>query len=248
MKQAKYSLYTALGLIIVASVVSVMAIHSSISYFSIKNKIIEETQQYSKNSIASLKKNITSYIEAYAVNEYETLIFSEMGHIGFYAIIVKDYNMGRVLGIDAYISGKIRETDWNIIDYDPKNNLQNMQLEKCFYTYTSAITSDSGKQLGTITICSSDRTMNLELKDIIKENLINTFLISLLLILSLFFIIRLIVLRPVSNIVSAISSVDAGGMPLFRVAAHGSREITTLITSLNKMVDTIRYGHFRANH
>lgn len=245
MRNNKYSLYTALGLIIVVSVVAVMTIHSSVSYLLTKNKIIEEIKQHSKNSITSLKNNISSYIEAYAANEYESLIFNEMDDADFYAIIVKDYNMGMIIGADAYISGKIRNADWNIIDYNPRNNLQNTQLEKCFYTDTSAIISDSGNQLGTITICSSDRTMNLELKNIIIQNIINTALISLLLILSLFFIIRRFVLIPVSNIVTAIDNVDEGGMPLISVATHGSREITTLATSLNEMVNTIRRSRLR---
>ena len=48
-----------------------------------------------------------------------------MDYVDFYAIIVHDYSMGKVLGRDVYISGKIRDVDENVIDYDPENKEMN---------------------------------------------------------------------------------------------------------------------------
>ena len=245
MRQNNYSLYTALGFVVFATVISVMVGYSAVSYFSAKAKIIEETKQHSKSVITSLQKNIATYIEAYAVNEYEILLLNEMAYEDFLAIIVTDNNMGKVLGVDEYITGKIRDADWNVIDYDPKNKQQNTQLENCFLSETSTISSNSGNRIGTLTICNSDRSVRLALQKTIKEDGIKTVLISILLIFSLFFIIRRIVLRPVSDIVGVLSRSDKSGTPLDNVPANGSREITTLGDSINKMIDAIKHSRLK---
>lgn len=240
MRHNKYSLFTVLGLIIVITVVSVMTIQASASYFLIKNNILAETKNHSKNTITSLKKNVANYIEAYAVNEYGNLVLHEMEYVDFYAIIVRDNNMGEVLGTDAYISGKIRDTSRQVIDYDPKDEQQNLQLEKCFYADTSAIISAAGVELGAITICSSDHSVKLELRRTIVESLINTGLISLLLIVTLFFAMHRAVLRPISGMVDRLLRRDANGIPLDKVSTQSAQEIATLAYSINKMIDAIK--------
>lgn len=240
MRHNKHSLFTVLGLIIVITVVSVMTIQASVSYFLIKNNILAETKNHSQSTITSLKKNVANYIEAYAVNEYGNLVLHEMEYVDFYAIIVRDNNMGEVLGTDAYISGKIRDTSRQVIDYDPKNEQQNLQLEKCFYADTSAIISAAGVELGAITICSSDHSVKLELRRTIVESLINTGLISLLLIVTLFFAMHRAVLRPISGMVDRLLRRDANGIPLDKVSTQSTQEIATLAYSINKMIDAIK--------
>lgn len=240
MKHAKLSLYTVLGFIVIATVVSVMAIYSSVSYFSAKSKITATTKQYADLTINTLQKNIATYIEAYAINEYETLILNEMDHKEFLAIIITDYNLASILGVQNHVSGKIRDAEWNAIDYDPKNKQHATQLDRCFYPITTTINSTSGTPIGTVLICTSDHFIKIELQKTIKEDAIKTILISILLIFSLFFMIRRIVLEPISDIVQALLQSDDKGVPIDDVPTTGAKEITVLGNSINNMVGNIK--------
>lgn len=240
MIHSRYSLYTTISAVVIAVVVLVMAIHSAVGYFSAKNRIIDDTKSHTKNTIFSLKKNVANYIEAYAVNEYEVIIRNEMNYQGFFAIIVKDYSMGEVLGLESYTTGWTRDDAWNVVEYAPNNDQQNSALEDCFFQEESNILSLAGKTIGSILICSSDRSVNLELRKTVKNSLINTFFISFLLIASLFVTIHRIVLKPVSGIVRAVSTTDDSGIPTGVVSAKGAQEITVLSTAISDMINTIR--------
>lgn len=197
--------------------------------------------KYDSNFIGTLlQKNISDLIASYSVNEYDKLIFNTIQHRDTFAIIVEDYNMGKILGRESYISGKIRDADRNVIDYDFENAEQNKQLEESYYSDKYNIASSSGEILGSINIYISNQSMISELNQIITGTLINTITISLLLVLSLFITIRFFILRPISNIISVISKRDNHGIPIELITAHGSKEILTLSNTMNSMIHSIR--------
>ncbi len=237
---AKQSLYVTLAIIIISTITIIMSVSSAYYYTVTKSKTIEEMKQTSALSISALQKNVTNLIEAYAIHEYDTLIRNEIESRDMLAIIVEDFNMGKILGEGSYISGKIRDAEGNIVDYDPKNQQQRKELEECYFSDTYTITSAAGDKLGTITIFISDQVMNKELNQIIVEALINTFLLSLLLILSLFIAIRLFILKPLSNMVSVIGNSDEDGIPIKFVPEYDAREIFLLSSTMNTMIKSIR--------
>ena len=218
----------------------IQSIQSTYTYISTKNKIIEEMKYNSNFTGSFLQKNIVDLISSYSVNEYGKLVSNMVSHRDTFAIIVEDYNMGKILNKKAYVSGSIRDANWNIIDYDSENNEQTKQLEASFYSEKYTITSYSGENLGSINIYISNRSMLIELNQIIIETFINTVVISLLLALSLFIAIRLFVLKPVSNIIEVISNCDDDGIPYESIKGHASAEISTLSNTINNMVQTIR--------
>jgi len=240
MKQTRYSLYTILGFIVITAVIVIMAVSSFLHFQSTKSRIIEATKQHSNKTLNSLNKNISNFIESYSINEYEKLVLSEMDYVDFSAIIVHDYSMGIILGKKAFVTGKIRDNGGNVIDYDQNNKEMNQRLSQCFHTYFSNMTSASGIELGKISICSSDTTLNHEMLEIIKENLINTIFAIIVLSLVLFYTIQRFVLRPISETVNTLSRTDENGIPEGNISNQGAREIKSLSTSLNYMIDTIK--------
>lgn len=236
----KQPLYITLGIIIISTVAAIMSIHSTYVYLSTKNKIIEEMKQSSKHTLFLLKDNVTNLMAAYAVNEYDVLIQNEMRYQPLFSIVVDDYNTGKVLGIQSYISGKIRDADGNIIDFDPESSEQAKQLEGCCYSYTDDIVTSLGDKLGSITIHISNNYLNQELKKIIMGTIINLIAISLLLIFSLLITIRFFILKPISNIVTAIGNSDEDGIPLGLIPSHGATEIFTLSNTMNSMISSIK--------
>lgn len=240
MLSSKQSLYVTLAIIIVSTITMIMSVHSSYYYVMTKNKTVEAMKQTSALTVSALQKNITNLIEAYAISEYDTLVLHEMESRDMFAVIVEDFNMGKILGQESYISGKIRDTEGHIVDYDAQNSQQRKALEECYYSDTYTITSPSGGKLGAITIFISDQAMKKELNQIIVEALINTIALSLLLMLSLFIAIRLFILKPLSNMVSVIAYSDEDGIPINLIPEYDAQEIFALSATMNTMIKSIR--------
>jgi len=218
----------------------IQSIHSTFTYTSTKNKIIEEMKYDSNFTGSFLQKNIVGLISSYSVNEYGKLVFNMVNHRDIFAIIVEDYNMGKILNKKSFVSGSIRDANWNIVDYDSESSEQTKQLDAAYYSEKYDIIGSSGEILGSINIYISNYNMLKELNQIIIETLIDTVLISLFLALSLFTTIRLFVLKPVSNIIEVISNCDDDGIPYESIKGHASAEISTLSKTINSMLHTIR--------
>ena len=240
MNKRKYSFYVTLGIIIFTTVTLVMSIHASYNYVDTKDKIIEEMKNNSRNTIIRLEKNIANLISSYAVNEYDKLLFNELERHDIFAIVVKDYNMGEILGKKSYITGKIRDIKSNIIDYDYKNIQQNKELENSFYSNSSDITNSLGKKIGSIGIYISDYNINKVLNKIVKSTIIDTIIISFLLLLLLFLIIHFSVLKPISNINEIITNCDSDGVPIEPIPNSGTKEISLLSVKMNNMIKSIK--------
>lgn len=242
MKKHTYqkSLYVTLGIIIVSTVIVIMSLQSTYGYIATKRNIIHEMKSSSKSTSDSLKKNITNLIVSYSINEYDNLIRNEMEHHSHFSIVVEDYNMGKILGEYAYISGKIRGKDGDVVDFDSKNDYQAKQLEACCYSDKDDIVNSSGEKIGSLAIYISNESMNEALNKIIQDTVTNSIAISLLLIISLLITIRLFILKPISNIISVINNSDKDGIPVDLVPNHGADEISALSTTMNNMISSIR--------
>ncbi len=238
MLRNRFSLNAYLSFIIVSVVVVVITGNAALSFYSVKNQIMQDIQAHSESVLVSLQKSMVSYMEAYAVNEYEMRIQSEMDTEDIYAIIVHDRKMGEILGQDAYITGKTRDDAWNIIDYVPDAAGQTDMFERCFYAASADVISDSGENIGRISVCNSDRAVNLALERIVRENINYSLFISLLLIFILVFTIRRAVLRPITSMVNSLMMSD--GMLREKVSPQGPKEIAILATSMNTMIDAVK--------
>ena len=255
----KRSLYLILGLIITFIVSVIMTMHAHHMYSDTKEKIIIDMKEDAKFTILTLQKSIANLIESYSINEYEKLLQSEMENSDTLAIIIEDLNMGKIVGQPAYITGKMRDKDWNIIDYDVTNIEHTKRLQQGYYKTKFDINSSIGEYIGTITIYTSNRAIELELNEIISNTIKNSIALSLLLIISLNIAIRFFILKPISNIINVISDQDEDGTPKKTIPSDGSVEISLLAKTINKMVDAIRHSrvelirqqetlNYQANH
>ncbi len=240
MEKKEYSLLTKLGVIIITLVVSIMIINSTYTYQKTKNSILKEMKEDSKDAIFSLKNNISILLASYSPNEYEQIITNELKDKDIFAIVIKDYNLGKVLGKKVYISGKIKNKYSVIEDYDYKNEEQNKQLANSFFSNSSNITDSSNNILGTITLYLSDTALNKELDIIIYNTIVNTIFLSILLILFLYLSIKYYILKPISNIIDAINNDNSHGIPSKPIPYSKSTEINELSSSINKMILSIK--------
>lgn len=241
MNNVKKSLYLILTPIIILTVVLIITINSSINYVTTKNNLINSIKNDSNNVIIKLKNNIGNLINAYAINEYEKLLYNEMNSNEIlFAIVVKDYNMGELQGKEYEITGKIRDKNWNIIDYDYTNEIEKKSISHAYYEKNFDITNQESKKIGTISIYISDRTLNNELDKIILNTIKETISISLILIFLLFFIIQYFVLKPLDEMIEVINNTDKDGIPTNEFPSNGSKEIFTLSNTMNYMIKSIK--------
>ena len=240
MAARKRSLFATLGSVIVLTIVIIMGVHAAITYKVTEGKMIDEIKARAQQSIVSLQRNISGLMEAYAVNEYENLVTTEMERRDSFAIVVKDYRMGNILGQEAYVSGKIRDLSGNIVDYDPEDGAQKRQLEECFYSQSAAVSTPAGETIGSVTIYISDGALIREERRIVFDTMIDAAAISLLLILTLFVILRLFILKPLLEVVAAIGDSDEDGIPIAPIPTSDTREIAALAETMNRMLEAIR--------
>ncbi|MGM0594539.1 MAG: EAL domain-containing protein [Pseudomonadota bacterium] len=235
-----HSLYTTVALVIVVSVVTVMGTHAASHYYTTKQRLQNQIEQESLRSLNALQSTVSDLVEAYAVNEYNNLILSELERYDAKAIVIKDYNMGEILGQESYISGKLRRTDGTATDYDPDNPAHREVLDSCYYTDSVPLLSSPQKPIGVLTVCVTDTKMMRELKDIVSDGLLNTLSITAVLILLLFATLRRYVLKPVSDIVAIVKAADESGLPATAIPAYHPTELNTLSEAMNHMLDSVR--------
>ena len=241
MYNQKKSLYLILSTIIVLTVVFIISIHSIFSYITTKNSVIANMKNQSNNMSIQLKNNIANFIESYSINEYEKLLHNQMdSNEILFALIVKDYNMGKLQGKEYEINGKIRDENGNIIDFDNENKKHKELISKIYYEKSFDITNQKHEKIGSITIYISDKTLNKELEKIILNNIIEAIAIALILILFLFLSIRHFILKPIYNMIETINDATIDGIPTKKFSSSGSKEIFTLSNTMNNMIESIK--------
>ena len=236
----KLSLYMMLSSVIVITVVTVLALHSVYSYQIAKNQLIKEMRNTSSNTLTTLQKNIAAMMEAYAVNEYAVLVASEMQRSQALAIVVEDYLTGKILGEKAFVSGKIRTPQGDAVDFDAQSPLHRKWIHSSYYADSQAILSFERQEIGRVTIYMQDAIIQQELSSAVEATVINTVLISLLLIVILFFTLERYIVKPLENIVKVISQKDADGIPLVKITSYEYQEVALLSDGMNAMIERIK--------
>ncbi len=239
-KRSEYSVYTILGVTLVSTVIFIMGLYAAFDYVAEEDKMISAIKQTSRTTLISLKNSVASDIQSFAVNDYEKLITHEMGNEDFSAIVVTNYEMGQILGLEAYVSGSIRDRNWNIIPYQFDNPEHVQQVKNCFHKESALITSVEEGRLGKISICSSDHGLKKQLRATIIATISKTLTLSFILVAFLFFVLRHFVLKPVFSIAAHLENTDSYGIPSAPPIERGVSEIFSLEQSINKMIETIR--------
>ncbi len=236
----KKSIYTTLAIIIVSTVLVIQSITLIYNYKQTQNTLKDNIIYNSNASLVQLKNTITQYIETYSINEYERALKNEMEHQDILAIVVENNNMSKMLGVASYVTGKIRDDNWNTVDYYLNLKNQQEKLDNAFYVKTASLTNESGSKVGNITIYSSDRFMKKELNKIVSSSIYSSLFLSIILILILFFAIYFFTLKPINNIIDFISKNTKDGIPNEELSASGSKELVVLSSSINTMIQTIK--------
>lgn len=217
-----------------------MSIHASYSYFTTKQNLIEQMKVDSYNTVQALQKNIKKLIESYSVNEYENVIRHELARRNIYAIVIEDFNMGKIMGQEAYVTGYIKQNNTITLLYDAKNKEHQTLLQQSYWVNKHLIFDNNKKELGKLYVYVSDTNMQEVLHNIIQQTLINTVAISFFLVLALFVTIRAFIFMPMGEIIERLQEQDKDGIPLKKIKSSSFLEVDWLVDAINNMIDTIR--------
>lgn len=217
-----------------------MSINTLYLYNTIKDGIDKEIKRNTHLTLSSLQKSLVPLIESYAINEYEILISHELEFNENLAVIIDDYNMAKILG-ERYITGKIRDKNWNIVEYKDSNREHNITLKESYYSEEHQIVDRSGNIIGTVNLYVSDNRIQKQIEYLIFQMVCSALIISTLLTITLFLLIRLKVLKPISNIIETIEERDSSGVPIDEISIQSdSKEVTSLACSINRMISSIK--------
>jgi diguanylate cyclase (GGDEF)-like protein/PAS domain S-box-containing protein len=240
LNKEKTSFYTVLALIVVLIVSSIMTLHAIYLFQTKQNTIINKMKADATLSLNILKENLVKPMEAYAVYEYEKLVLTEITLRGHFAIIVEDYNMGKMIGQKEFLTGYIQNDKAEIVYLSNEGQAYIKKLDDCFYTAGTLIKTSSQEVIGKIRIYISDEAMQKELSTLINTSIINAVIISLFLIISLIGAINYFVLKPLSDVVRVLEDRDKDGLPKEEIPEGRYKEITPLSKTLNTMLQTIK--------
>ncbi len=240
MIQKRFSLYFVLGIIIVLIASFSVAIISSYSYFQTKQNLQKTIHTHANDSLEKLSKLLIPYIESYSATEYTNILRWEMKNSSISAVVIEDYAMGKVLGVPSFNNGLLRDTNWDIVNYDQSNNLHKKLLANSYYSQHSPIVNKYNEKIAQITIYSTDKFMQEQLDNIIKQSVIFTILISLVLIVLSFILIHGIIIRPLEKIITILTKNSSNETSLKPIPQNGFKEIHLLALSINQMIHSIK--------
>jgi signal transduction histidine kinase len=240
MIQKRFSLYFVLGIIIVLIASFSVAIISSYSYFQTKQNLQKTIHTHANDSLEKLSKLLVPYIESYSATEYTNILRWEMKNSSISAVVIEDYAMGKVLGVPSFNNGLLRDTNWDIVNYDQSNNLHKKLLDNSYYNQHSPIVNKYNEKIAQITIYSTDKFMQEQLDNIIKQSVIFTLLISLVLIILSFILIHGVIIRPLEKIITILTKNSSNENSLNPIPQNGFKEIHLLALSINQMIHSIK--------
>ena len=101
------SLFAVLSSIIVLVSVLVLGAYGAYIYAREHAEVTQLMQMRANESLARLSHTMAPFIESYAVNEYDKLVAHETPLMQHLSIVVRDFRVGGVTGVEAYTSGRI---------------------------------------------------------------------------------------------------------------------------------------------
>lgn len=222
------------------TIITIASFYTIYSYFETKQRLVNDINLKSNSIIIQLSDALPHFIESYAINEYKKLIENEMQDSDILAIIVKDYNYGKIFSKEFIESGKIREND-KILDLNRNDIYQNNLLDKKF-SYTKVdLLNESDIKIATLELYISDEKLKEKLKKIVKTSILEIFILAFFIIVLVFLIIKSLILKPISNIVDAIQNSDIYGIPKEDIPQNNIvKEFNELSIKMNEMIFTIK--------
>ncbi len=188
--------------------------------------IIKKEQRISLVNITNrLAYSLSISVFNHNIEQINNYLFAEMMNKNIYAIVIMDL-------IDkSLISGKIRNENWAVINYDISDNLNNNIKKKAFI-------SRAGKQVGTVEVYFTFKYIKKSFFKTLVIRLLIIFFFSGIIIIVLSISISKIILKPINKLKNYVEIVSKGDL-VTPINIVSDDEIGGLAKSFNIMHKTI---------
>ena len=241
-----YSIVTVIGVAVMASVSSVMAVAAVVNFLYARGVVADHLRDRTETVAVAVSKSVAPYVEAYAVGDYAAIIAHEMESADVKAVILRDDRMGALMGGGEFVSGLVRADAGAVIDYDVRDPAHQVLLADCFHAKALPVLAADGEPIGEVFVCGSGESVQDELRRTIRDSLVSFAIAATVLIAVLLAVIRRIVIVPITKISRTVAQGDARGIPRDAVKVRGPREIVALAGGINRMVELVSQSMSRA--
>ncbi len=238
-RATKDSLFVRLSIILSLVIISIVALQELYIYNGKKADIMSQIEQETNQSLKVLQDTIAHFVESYSVSEYQQILKNKITNSDMYAIVLEDYTMGELLNRKSFTSGFVRDSTWGVIEYDEG------ALPLCFYQGETIVHSKLNKPIAKLSVCFSDNKIKEELDSMIVMTLKHIFIISAVLIVSLFYALSHLLITPISNTIATLEECDSEGIPLKLLPRYPIYELDKLSYAINEMIQTIKESHIK---
>jgi energy-coupling factor transporter transmembrane protein EcfT len=193
-------------------------------YLNIKESLYTELKNDTSITVEQIESLTKHFLKSYEVYEYEKLIRNFMNNKRIFAIVIDDYHTGKILGSNdgIYSTGSIRDKDWSVINYTKSHT---KELNSSYFFVKKALLGDDTEEiLGYISVYSSDKDIQENLKSLLISLILDKMVIFILIILVIFFIINRLILKPIDTLILSIRDKDSDGIPKNKLKLTNSVE------------------------
>lgn len=226
--------------LVVAVIAGVFLLHAVYVYSTARAEITAGIEQDVHESLERLSRSLAPFIESYSVHEYESLIATEMALKQHFAVVLEDYEMGRILGQPYYLYGQLRQQNGQYRLFQERTPPVQHELAQAFYLASAPIVGIGDEVLGTIWIYATDDLLVAKLERVVLEELLTVLALALTLSALLGTVLHRSVFRSIVAIDDALRNKDAEGIPRQPVPPFQYRELSVLSDGINTMLDAIK--------
>ncbi len=218
MKSSKMkSLQVKVNLIFIIITIVISSVFNLAIYFTNRSQKVEQLSGLANFTTERLSKNFAAPMWDMEIEKLKDIIKFEMGEKQIFAILIKDAEN------KSTVAGAQRDAGWKIVDikdsFDPDLIMMSKEITK------------EEEKLGTVIVYFSPRFMDSELRQSLLSSTIAFALLALVLIVSLYFTLKAIVIKPVNEVVDLTGELNEGN--LSARAKMSDDEIGIMIGSIN---------------
>lgn len=226
-------------LILLISIAFIMILFGMYSFFMNLNRISNELTSIAESTSKRISNTLSTPLWELRYKDINTIMNLEMTNQNILAIVIKEDNQ--------YFKGKIKNDitknilEGNILNYEDNPKQFQKKLQQYYILETNLITKpDSEKQIiGTVEIYMTNYYLNRELRNTILLITVQILLLSLVILLIIFFTLKRMILNPLISLDTIVKAYSEKDFSL-RSEVNSIDEIGHLSKSFNQMAEEIK--------
>lgn len=218
------SIQLKMGLVLLSVTALMSVFYGIIQFYIQKSEKIDHLNNLTIATANRLAQQIAEPLWSYDEKQIKLLINTEMIEKSLFAITLT--------ADDIIFSGAARDNDWEIID------IQKDPVDKNLVVRKTSI-QNQGKEIGILSIYATQAFIYKELKEYIIEVLIGSIAVGVIILTTLFFLIRIIIIKPVNRIAKFAGKLKVGDLTY--KLPEGNDEIGKMSSALNSVSSAMKF-------